>query len=181
MTIKANFSLKDQSGAALVIALIIMIVLTVIALASSFTSIFEIKLSGNKRGTTDAFYTADGGVQAVLPVITNFYTSNYTIIPNSGSLPQTIRNESIDSKFSSPTLSLPPGVSFTDPPNVTIYHTTNTGAPIGLGFSATGGYDFAYFVIDSIGRDQIDVALLKSNCEVIEKIMVLVPPMQGGN
>src|SRR4030043_731939 len=98
MTIKANFSLKDQSGAALVIALIIMVVLTVIALASSFTSIFEIKLSGNKRGTTDAFYTADGGVQAVLPVITNFYTSNYTIIPNSGSLPQTIRNESIDSK-----------------------------------------------------------------------------------
>jgi len=50
MTIKPCFSLNNQSGAALVIALVIMIVLTVIALAATFTSIFEIKLSGNKRG-----------------------------------------------------------------------------------------------------------------------------------
>lgn len=181
MRIRVNFSSRDQSGAALVIALIMMIVLTVIAVAASFTSIFEIKLSGNKRATTDAFYTADGGVQAVLPGNTNFYTSSYTLIPNSGSLPQTVRNESIDSKFSSPTLSLPTGVSFTDPPNVTIYHTTKTGAPKGLGLSASGNYDFAYFIIDSIGRDQIDVALLKSNYEVIEKVLVLVPTLQGGN
>ncbi len=184
MRIRVSFSCGDQSGAALVIALIIMIVLTVIAVAASFTSIFEIKLSGNKRAKTDAFYTADGGVQAVIPGNTNFYASNYTLIPNSGSLPQTIRNEPIDSKFSSPALSLPTGVSFADPPDVTIYHTTKTGAPIGLGLSATGNYDFAYYVIDSIGRDQIDASLLKSlksNCEIIEKVLVLVPSAQGGN
>ena len=181
MTKKAFLALKDQSGAALVIALIMMTVLTVIALASSYTSIFEIKLSGNKRGTTDAFYTADGGVQAVLLAATNFSVSSYTLIPNSGTLPQDLRNESIDSRFSSPTLSLPTGVSFTDPPNVTIYHTTRTDAPRGLGFSASGNYNFAYYIIDSTGRDQIDAALLKSNCEVIEKVVVLVPTLQGGN
>jgi len=181
MTIKANFSLKDQSGAALVIALIIMVVLTVIALASSFTSIFEIKLSGNKRGMTDAFYTADGGVQAVLPNIANFNASTYTLIADSSTLPQSLLSESIDSNFSASTLSLPPGVNFTDPPTVTIYHTTITGAPRGSGFSAAGGYEYSYFIIDSIGRDQIDVDLFKSNCNVREKVVRLLPTSQGGN
>ena len=94
MTRKAYFSLKDQSGVALVVALIMIIVLTIIALASSFTSIFEIKLSGNKRGTTDAFYAADGGVQAVLPVFTNFNSSSYTLVPNSTSVPHHSSNNS---------------------------------------------------------------------------------------
>lgn len=181
MTKKGFFALKDESGVALVIALIMLIVLTLIALASSYTSIFEIKLSGNKRGTTNAFYAADGGVQSVVSVTPNFSISNYTLIPNSGSLPQGLRDELIDSGFSSPTLSLPSGVSFTDPPNVTIYHTTRTGSPRGLGFSASGNYDFYYYVIDSIGRDQIDAAPLKSSSEIIEKVVVLVPTLQGGN
>lgn len=181
MTKKAFFALNDQSGAALVIALIMLIVLTLIALASSYTSIFEMMLSGNKRGKTNAFYTADGGVEAVVSEATNFSTSNYTLIPNSGSLPQGLWNESIDSQFSSPTLSLPSGVRFTDPPKVTIYHTTRRGSPRGLGFSATGNYDFSYHVIDSIGRDQIDVSPSKSSSEVVEKVVVLVPTLQGGN
>jgi len=42
--------LKDQSGVALVIALLMMIVLTLIGLGSVFTSSFETRLSGNKRG-----------------------------------------------------------------------------------------------------------------------------------
>ncbi len=173
--------LNDQSGAALVIALIIMIVLTVIALASSFTSIFEIKLSGNKRGMTDAFYTADGGIQAVLSDITNFNTSSYTLIPNSGSLPQGLQNESIDTVNSSPTLTLPEGVNFTEDPVVTIYHTTKTGAPRGQHFSATGNYEFSYFIIDSIGRDQIDSGPFPSTCQVREKVVRLIPTDQGGN
>lgn len=180
---KKVFASKDQSGAALVIALIMLIVLTLIALASSYTSIFEIMLSGNKRSTTDAFYAADGGVQAVLPVFSNFSTSSYTLIPNSSTLPQGLRNESIDSGFSHPIPSYPPGFpGFTNPsPTVTIYHTTRTGAPRGSGFSASGSYDFVYYVIDSTGKDQMDAALLKSNCEVVEKVVVLVPTLQGGN
>ncbi len=184
MAKRGCFIVKEESGAALVIALMMLIVLTLIAIASSSTSIFEIKLAGNKRATTDAFYTADAGVQAVLPTITNFYTSSYTSVPNSGGLSLNLRNESIDSKFTNPVFALPTNptaVSFTDPPTVTIYHTTRSGAPKGLGFSAAGGYDFVYYVIDSTGRDQLDVASLKSSCEVIEKVVVLVPNLQGGN
>jgi type IV pilus assembly protein PilX len=181
MTIKTNFCLRDQSGAALVIALIIMIVLTVIALASSFTSIFEIKLSGNKRGMTDAFYAADGGVQAVLPLITNFNTSSYTLIPNSGSLPQDLLSESIDSANYSPTFSLPSGVNFIVQPNVDIYHTTITGAPRNSGSSATGSYEYSYYIIHSNGVDQIDSSLIPSNCQVREKVVRLLPTSQGGN
>jgi Tfp pilus assembly protein PilX len=178
---KANFPSSDQSGAALVIALIMLICLTVIALASSLTSTFEIKLSGNKRGSTNAFFTADGGIQAVLPTITNFSTSSYVAVTNTGTLPEAIRPESIDSQFSNPTLSLPTGVSFTLPPVVTIYHSTKTGAPRGSGFSATGSYDYAYYIIDSVGQDQIDMALLKSNCQLREKVVRLLPTLQGGN
>lgn len=180
MTIKTNLSLRDQSGAALVIALIIMIVLTVIALGASFTSIFEIKLSGNKRGMTNAFYTADGGVQAVLPVLANFNASSYTLIPNSGTLSQTLRNESIDSGFSSPALRLPTGVNYAPPPSVTIYHTSKSGAPRGLGFSATGNIEYQYYIINSKGKDQIDT-IFPSESEVREKVVRLIPTSQGGN
>jgi Tfp pilus assembly protein PilX len=179
---KARFPLRDQSGAALVVALIMLICLTVIALASSLTSIFEIKLSGNKRGSTDAFFTADGGIQAVLPTITNFNTSTgYIAVADTSTLPQPLRSESIDQKFTNPTFSLPSGITFTDQPTVTIYHTKKEGAPRGSGFSATGSYDFAYFVIDSVGRDQLEVAALKSNSEVVEKVVRLLPTLQGGN
>jgi Tfp pilus assembly protein PilX len=181
MTGKRLHVLKDQSGAALVIALIMIIVLTLIALASSYTSIFEVILSGNKRGTTDAFYTADGGVQAVLSATANFQTSSYTAVPNTTSLPQALRSESIDQKLSNPVFSFPTGFAFTDRPDVTIYHTTRSGAPRGSGFSASGSYDFVYYVIDSTGRDQLDASSLKSNCEVAEKVVVLVPTLQGGN
>ncbi len=174
--------LEKESGAALVVALMILIVLTLIALAASSTSIFEIKLAGNKRATTDAFYTAEAGVQAVLPTISNFHTSSYTAVPNSGSLPQQLRGESIDQMRSSPpTFSLPAGVNFTDAPTVSIYHTTRVGSPRGLGFSASGGYDFVYYVIDSTGEDQLDAAALKASCEIVEKVVVLVPNLQGGN
>ena len=48
------------------------IVMTLIVLAASFTSIFEIKLAGNKRGSTDAFFAADSGVQIVMATVENF-------------------------------------------------------------------------------------------------------------
>ena len=57
---------RNRSGMALVIALILMVVLTLLGLASSLSSTFEIKLSGNKRGSTGAFYSADTGVQVVM-------------------------------------------------------------------------------------------------------------------
>jgi len=176
MASKKNIFFKDQSGIALVVALIIMIVLTLIGLASIFTSTFEIKLSGNKRGSTDAFYTADGGAQAVL-----VYSSNFIISTNPinfrpvGTLPSHLQNESIDTALSWNSVPSPLiGINFVDTPRVTIYHSTDSRCEEGT--SATSeNFDCERFLIDSIGRDQTDVGLLKSTSEVLEKVLKHVP------
>ena len=153
--------LKDQSGVALVLALVMIVILTLIGLASTYTSIFEMKLSGNKRGTTDAFYAADSGVQVVVDNVENF------------SLP----GKYVDNKYN----------PFTDPknPNPTKakvliqYDTTQEGSPRGSGFSAIS-FEFRHFVIDSKGEDQLDLSLAKSAAEIEQKVVRLVPTLQGG-
>ncbi len=177
---KAYFNFQEESGVALVMALIMIVVLTLIGLASTYTSIFEIKLSGNKRGSTDAFFAADGGAQAVLADLGNFSVPGNFASLNQSTLPPDLRNESIDSKFSSPSLSLPSGVNFNDPPGVGIYHTTIVSAPRGLGLSATGNIEYAHYLVDSVGQDQMDIGLPRSKCQVREKVVRLVPTVQGG-
>ena len=148
--------LRNQSGAALVIALIMMIVLTLIGLASTYTSIFEIKLSGNKRGTTDAFYAADSGVQIAMANIDNFDLSTYVS-----------QNKNLYSQD-------------TDNPNPThaeiiIYRDTmNQGGPRGFGMG-TQQVDFAHFLIESKGHDQFESSLIKSNCQIDQKVVRLIP------
>jgi len=180
MAKKTSGILKNQCGAALVIALVMIVVLTLIGLASTYTSIFEIKLSGNKRGTTNAFYTADGGGKLVQPVINNFSMGNYTAV-NLGSLPPYLVKESIDLQFPSPALDLPVGVNYTVPPSVTIYHLPRTDAPRGQGISATGNFGFNHFIIDSVGNDQADISILPSSSHLAEKIVKILPSSQGGN
>ncbi len=53
---------NDQKGIALVIALIMLLVLTLINISSIDSSVFEIKISGNERIGSAAFYAASGGV-----------------------------------------------------------------------------------------------------------------------
>lgn len=182
MATKGEASLRNQSGVALVIALIMIVVLTLIGLASTFTSDFEIKLSGNKRGSTDCFYTADSGVQGLQANIANFNfnSDTYATITDPTSLPQDFQNRSIDSKLKTPQLVLPAGPSFNKPPILTMYHTTLTGAPRGAHFSAAGNYQFAYFYIDSVGCDQLDVSPVTYNCEHEEEVFRLLPTSQGG-
>jgi len=57
-----TFVLKNEKGVALVIALIMLIVLTLIGISSINSSIFETKISGNERVGSSAFYAAEGGV-----------------------------------------------------------------------------------------------------------------------
>ncbi|MBM4348622.1 MAG: hypothetical protein FJ106_01850 [Deltaproteobacteria bacterium] len=174
MPIKINSFLKDQSGVALVVALIIMIVLTLIGLAATFTSTFEIMLSGQKRGSTDAFYAADGGIQAILANRANFpvdiAVSNYTLIPNSGGLPADLQNEPIDRQLTTPVLSLPSGVNFTTSPQVTIYHSSIT-----TGGEGTQGYISDTYLIDSTGRDQIGTGPSRSTVQLREKWVMRRP------
>ena len=55
--------LKDQKGVALVVALIMLLVLTLIGMSSISSSYYETKISGNDRFGTAAFYAAKGGVE----------------------------------------------------------------------------------------------------------------------
>jgi len=176
MPIKNNSFLKDQSGVALVIALIMMIVLTLIGLASTFTSTFEMMLSGQKRGSTDAFYAADGGVQATLPTLPNranfprdIAVSNYTLIPTSSGLPPDLLNEPLDRQLLAPVLSLPSGVNFSAPPQVTIYHLSITTGGEGLGYIADS------YIINSVGRDQIGTGTSRSTVNLREKWVMRRP------
>jgi type IV pilus assembly protein PilX len=161
MLSKTPLILKDQSGVALVIALIMIVVLTLIGLASTYTSTFEIKLSGNKRGTTDAFYAADSGVQVVVSNIKNF------------DLP----GKYVDDKYN----------PFTDSSNpnptkakVTIAHDTiQQGSPRGIQMSATN-FGFEHYVVESTGSDQMELSPIKSNCTIQQKVVRMVPTLQGG-
>jgi len=159
MDTKENSILSNQSGVALVIALIMMVVLTVIALASTFTSIFEIKLSGNKRGSTDAFYAADSGVQIVLANVTNFaYSGNSTSValnPNpTGAVVKINRELKTDG-------------------------TPRDDAPRGIGMSATA-FEFGHHLVESTARDQIEIGPMRSTCTIREKVVQLLPTLQGG-
>jgi len=162
MLIKNNLIFKDQSGVALVIALIMIVILTLIGLASTYTSLFEIKLSGNKRGTTEAFYAADSGVQVVVDRVENFALTGGKYVDNKYD-PFTDRNNP-------------------NPTNVKVliqYDTTQEGSPRGSGFSAIS-FEFRHFVIESTGQDQTELSLTKSVCTVEEKVVRLVPTLQGG-
>lgn len=155
--------IKNQKGMAMVLALIMIIVLTLIGLASTFTSTFEIKLSGNKRGITDAFYSADSGVQVVMANIENF------------DLPGKYENNKYN-PFKDPNNSNP-----TQAKVEITYIPSQQGPPKGLGFSATGNYEFNYYLIESTGYDQSEISPMKSKCTIQQKVVRLIPTLQGGN
>ena len=71
------FGLDSERGAVLVIALLVMIAATVIALCVNFTSTTEVAISGNQRLYNDAFYNADGG----LDFIKSYFLDNFDLFP----------------------------------------------------------------------------------------------------
>ena len=55
--------LRNKKGVALVIALLILLVLTLIGISAINTTTFETSISGNERVGTDAFYASEAGIQ----------------------------------------------------------------------------------------------------------------------
>ena len=156
MAKEAKIILKTQSGTALVVTLIMIIVITLIALASSYTSIFEIKLSGNKRGSTDAFYSADTGVNEITTSITNFNLDRYDALTK------------MYRPFSDLTNTTP------NPTNARVnmtYVPTQSGPPRGMGFSAIN-LGYAYYQVESIGKDQAGSG---STTTIQEEVVRLLP------
>ena len=168
METKSIIKLKEQSGAALVIALMMMVVLTLIGLASTFSSIFEAKLSGIKRESTAAYYAADAAAQAVFNnEALNFprqpQPSDVPITDIPGQLPPDLRGDPIDRMQPAPVIQLPSGTGFSDPPQVTIYHLRREGGE-GLQYAWDG------YIIGAVGKDQSTPAGgRKSECTVRQK------------
>jgi hypothetical protein len=54
---------ENDKGMALVIALVILLVLTLIGINAITTTTYEASISGNERVGTDAFYASEAGVQ----------------------------------------------------------------------------------------------------------------------
>lgn len=157
---KKNCFLRDQTGAAIIIALIMMVVLTLIGIASTFTSTFEIKLSGNKRGATDAFYGADSGLNVIVARTNNFDRTNYN--------PTTHKYN-----------------PFTDPQNVNLtnaevnvnYDSDRKGPPRMGGYTAIN-LEYDHFLIQSIGKDQVEISPIKSVCTLEERVLRILPTQQ---
>ncbi len=152
MASKTNTILKKQSGTALVVALIMMVVITLIALASSYTSIFEIGISGNKRGKTNAFFVADGCINELASSPATFDLTNFTHV--------LIANTT--SKYDSPTTSCGSGSI--------IAFLNQSGAPRGGGWGTGSAY--AYFELNCTGNDTAGSAAI---ARMEENVMRLLP------
>jgi type IV pilus assembly protein PilX len=164
MAEKMNTILRNQSGAALVIALIMIIVITLIALASSYTSIFEIKISGNKRGLTDAFYAADAGINAITAYPTaSFNTSAYTLLPSNTAAQY--------NNFSFTNLGIPNPANIPNSNVALINYTNQSGPPRGGGYSAVN-VNYAYFQVQCTGNDTVGSG---AQATVQEDVIELVP------
>lgn len=53
--------IENEGGFALVIALMMLVILTLIGVAATNTTIFELDIAGNERWAAQRFYTADSG------------------------------------------------------------------------------------------------------------------------
>jgi hypothetical protein len=138
------------------------VALTLIGLASSNTSIFEIKLSGNKRASTDAFYSADAGISQIITNIGNFNLSHYD---------EGTRTYSpfIDSTNITP-----------NPTHVVAtitYLPAQSGAPRGMGFSAIN-LGYAHYQIESVGKDQANLVSSGSTLTLQEEVVRVLPAQQ---
>lgn len=57
---------SNERGIALIVALLMLLVITLIGVNSISTTTFEVSISGNERIGTDAFYAAEAGTQVAL-------------------------------------------------------------------------------------------------------------------
>lgn len=72
--------LANQKGTALVIALLVMVTATVVAIAANFTSTTDLAISGNQRRYCTDFFTADGGLE----LVKSYFLDNFCFPTNVG-------------------------------------------------------------------------------------------------
>lgn len=144
--------LNKQDGMALVIALVMLLILTLIGINAINTTTFEVNISGNQRIYNTAFYGADGGIDDFKA------TMNETD-------PRGIRNQLLDRSVNSYSDTIPGS-------NIT-YTITSTY----LGDVNRGGIPYRVFRINSEGVVPHFPMAGRVSVETIEEI----DPSGGGN
>ena len=175
-----NSILRNQSGAALVIALIMIVVITLIALATSYTSIFEITMSGNKRGLTDAFYAADAGINILTSNPTYSFNPTYYPLPTPPNTTST--NTTPFSNLPAPYNNLPNSSVPISVTGTIIYISNQSGPPRGGGWSALpNNYAYAYYQVQCTGIDSAVsgvIGVRGAQATVQEDVIQIIPISQ---
>ncbi len=73
----------NEKGVALVVALVMLLILTLIGINAVTTTTFETNIAGNERVATDAFYASEAGIQVALNQL-NRFPVNLTPISRTG-------------------------------------------------------------------------------------------------
>jgi hypothetical protein len=136
-------TLKDQKGAVLIIAVVILLILSIIGIYAVGSSTIEIKISGQKKFYDEAFNDAEGGVDYVRGL-------NPFGGIDSGNGPDNPVN-----------YTPPSGSDFNF--SVDVSYLGNSPPPIGSGTGQRVGFHAHYHLIDSTGRD---APLAQSNASV---------------
>jgi hypothetical protein len=139
---KPSGLLRDQTGAVLVIAVVMLLILSIIGIYAMGSSTIEIKISGQKKFYDAAFNAADGGVDYVRG-LNPFGGINSDNDPDN---PVTYNSPSSSYNFT-----------------VDVSYLGNSPPPTGSGTGQRVGFQAHYHLIDSIGTDTL-VAL--SNASV---------------
>ena len=128
---------SHQRGAALVIGLILLLVLTVLGITGVVTAALELQMSGNTQFQERAFQAAEYGIEQAVnsPSLStaNTYT-NKLVVPSSGSNPTMPSSTSDNYSYS-------------------LYYDSTAGAtPVpGGGYSLGSGLEAYHFVVESAG------------------------------
>jgi len=125
--------LNSEQGAALLIAVLILLILTVLGVYAVTTSTLETKITGFHKWHVEAFYAADAGLNYTLA--TYPYGGMYS---------------------GNPTWSF----SKTQPPifNATATYLGSTAPPVGGGTGVRAGFKAHHYRTNSVGSDSVGIA-----------------------
>ncbi len=134
---------RRERGAALVVGMILLLVLTVLGISGMITAALELQMAGNTQFQERAFQAAEQGIEAVVTdpnLSTNWTMANMT---NSGSSTYAAQNKQANV-----------GSPATDQYNTQTYYDTAAGATAvpGGGYSLGTGLEAYHFVTQSVGQ-----------------------------
>ena len=119
---------RDERGIALIVALMILLVLTLIGISAIGTATFENRISGNERLGNNAFYAAEAGIEV-----------GFNRLPDVSSFSGTVGDVNYQSG------------TFSDSTPQRSTHLGKTTVPPGFSLDSDGGYDAELYQASATG------------------------------